>query len=439
MLLVVADAIKMAECGLRSGVGGFGGVFAKVVNDGAGCRECLRVIVEAEAGEFGDTELFAENARGVVVLKGPVFDAAFDTTSPVEQRSFCGIEELLRARKKCFTRVKELEFFAKGFFGAGAAEFGGLKFSGRKIDEGEADDGCGGVLRNGGEEIVFAGVEDGDIGGRSGRNNADDFTTNEFLAGAGRFHLIADGDLEAVTNETRDVSVGGVIGNATHGNRLTFFAIAGRERDLEFTRGKDRVFVKKFVEIAETEKQQRVRVTRFDRVVLLHQRCSRVAHRGVRQLLFAYSQLRQQERVVESDFAEVVVAAGGAAVSCAHVDFEEKRIVVELQGAEFGDVFGGFPVHDLAVVESGLHEDGGIVCGGEICVGAIRLHVEIVGGDLRIAPFFVLADGQRERSVEHGVENVDEGNVADDDAEKIGAHVGDSAHEQTTGTSAFDG
>ena len=125
-------------------------------------------------------------------------------------------------------------------------------------------------------------------------------------------------------------------------------------------------------------------------------------------------------------------------MSCAHVDFEKERIVVALQSAKSSDVFGGLPIHDLAVVESGLDEDRGIVRGGEICVGAVGLHVEIVGGDLRIAPFFVLADGERERSVEHGIENVDEGNVADNDAEKIGAHVGDGAHEQAAGASAFD-
>ena len=216
-------------------------------------------------------------------MKGPVFDAAFDTTSTVEKRSFCGIEELLRARKKGFTRVKELELFPEGFFGARAAEFGGLKFSGREIDEREADGGCSSVLRDGGEKIVFAGVENGNVGGRAGRDDTDDFTANEFFAGAGRFHLIAYGDFETVADEACDVAVGGVIGNATHRDGLAFFAIAGGERNLEFARGKDRVFVKEFVEIAEAEEQQRVRVTRFDRVVLLHQRRCGVRHESSRQ------------------------------------------------------------------------------------------------------------------------------------------------------------
>ena len=39
------------------------GVFAEVVDDGAGGGERLVMIVQAEAGEFGDAELFAQGAR----------------------------------------------------------------------------------------------------------------------------------------------------------------------------------------------------------------------------------------------------------------------------------------------------------------------------------------------------------------------------------------
>ena len=56
-----------------------------------------------------------------------------------------------------------------------------------------------------------------------------------------------------------------------------------------------------------------------------------------------------------------------------------------------------------------------------------------------IAPLFVLGDGERERGVEHGVHDVDEGDVGDDGAEEIGAQVGDGAHQQAAGRAAFDG
>ena len=85
-----------------------------------------------------------------------------------------------------------------------------------------------------GEEIVFAGVEDGAVCGGAGGDDADDFAANDFFAGAGLLHLVADGDFEAGADQAGDVAVGGVVRNAAHGDRLTFFAIAGSERDLEF-------------------------------------------------------------------------------------------------------------------------------------------------------------------------------------------------------------
>jgi hypothetical protein len=74
----------------------------------------------------------------------------------------------------------------------------------------------------------------------------------------------------AILNPAGDVGVGGVIRNAAHGNGLTLFAVAGGESDLEFARGDHRVFVEEFVEIAEAEQEQGLRIAGFDRVVLLH-------------------------------------------------------------------------------------------------------------------------------------------------------------------------
>ena len=148
--------------------------------------------------------------------------------------------------------------------------------------------------------------------------------------------------------------------------------------------------------------------------------------------------VRQKKSVVEGDFAQIVVAAGSAAVACTHVDFEKQTIRIGLERAEFGHVFRGLPVHDLAVVQSGLHEHGGIGLCAQIGVGAVALHVEIIFGNLRIAPLLVFADGERQRSVEHGVEHIHERDMADHDAEKVGPHVGDRAHQQSAGAAAFD-
>ncbi len=89
VLFVVADAVEMLQ-GFGGGGGSFacdvaavrtvGGVFAKIVHDGAGRCEGLQVIVEAEAGKFGDAELFAKDAFGVVALKNPILEAGFHAT-----------------------------------------------------------------------------------------------------------------------------------------------------------------------------------------------------------------------------------------------------------------------------------------------------------------------------------------------------------------------
>ncbi len=54
------------------------------MDDGAGGSERLRVSVQSEAGEFRHAELFFENALRVVVLEGPVINATFDSSGPVE-------------------------------------------------------------------------------------------------------------------------------------------------------------------------------------------------------------------------------------------------------------------------------------------------------------------------------------------------------------------
>jgi len=55
------------------------------------------MVVEAKASQFGDAELLAQDARGVVVLKDPVFEAGFDAANAFGQGVFGGVEELLRA------------------------------------------------------------------------------------------------------------------------------------------------------------------------------------------------------------------------------------------------------------------------------------------------------------------------------------------------------
>ena len=96
------------------------------------------MIVEPEASEFGDAELFAQDAVSVIVLEDPVIETGLDAAGAFEEGSFCGVEELRRAGKKSFAGAKKQEFVAKLFVGARAGEFGGLEFTSGEIDEGEA-------------------------------------------------------------------------------------------------------------------------------------------------------------------------------------------------------------------------------------------------------------------------------------------------------------
>ena len=63
-------------------------------------------------------------------------------------------------------------------------------------------------------------------------------------------------------------------------------------------------------------------------------------------------ELAQDERVVERDLAQAVVAARGAAVAGGHVRLQQQRVRVGLERAQLRHVLGRLPVHHLAVVEA---------------------------------------------------------------------------------------
>ncbi len=57
---------------------------------------------------------------------------------------------------------------------------------------------------------------------------------------------------------------------------------------------------------------------------------------------------------------------------------------------------------------------------------------------MRITPFLVFADGKRERRIKHGVQHVDEGDMGNDHAKKLGAHVRHRAHEEPASAAALN-
>src|SRR5262245_27854542 len=105
------------------------------MNDRARRRERLRMIVKAESRELCDAELFPQNARRVIKLKGPIFQAGLDAAGALEKRSLGRFEELLWTGEQRFAWPQKLQFLAECFVGARARKFGDLKFAGREINE----------------------------------------------------------------------------------------------------------------------------------------------------------------------------------------------------------------------------------------------------------------------------------------------------------------
>ena len=168
-----------------------------------------------------------------------------------------------------------LDFFLDSFGGVFALEFGGAKFAGGKVEGGEAD--ALSSLRDGGEKIVFFGAERG-IGRCARGDDASDFSPHQLLRHSRVFDLLADGDLEALADQLRDVAFGGVMGDAAHRDGDAFFFVARGERDLQFFGGEDGVVEEEFVEISQAEEQQGAGMLLLDGGILPHQRRGRLGH-----------------------------------------------------------------------------------------------------------------------------------------------------------------
>ena len=106
--------------------------------------------------------------------------------------------------------------------------------------------------------------------------------------------------------------------------------------------------------------------------------------------------LPEDERVSERGFAQRVVAAGGPAVTGAHVGLEQQRIGVGLHGPQLRHEFCGFPIGHLAVVQRGLRQDRRILLRLDIVVRGIAHHVIEGLALVWISPLDILARRQRQ-------------------------------------------
>ena len=168
-----------------------------------------------------------------------------------------------------------LDFFLDSFGRVFSLKFGGAKFAGGKIEGGESGALAG--LRDRGEKIVFLGTERR-IGRRARRDHARDFTPHQLLGQSRILHLLADGDLESLADQLRDVAFGSVVRHAAHGNGDAFFFVARGQRDLQFLRGQDGVVEEKLVEISQAKEQQGAGMLLLDGGILPHQRRGRLGH-----------------------------------------------------------------------------------------------------------------------------------------------------------------
>ncbi len=109
------------------------------MDDSAGGCQRLRVVVKAEACEFGDAELLTQDALGIIALKNPLFEARFHSANTFEERCLRRFEELLWPGKQSFPWAQQLKLVAQIVIGATAGELGGLKFTSGQIDERKPD------------------------------------------------------------------------------------------------------------------------------------------------------------------------------------------------------------------------------------------------------------------------------------------------------------
>lgn len=134
--------------------------------------------------------------------------------------------------------------------GGGIGEFGDAEGGGGEIDEGEAE--AGADAGDGGEVVMTFRGEEAFVGVGAGAEDLGDGALDEF-ARAGFLDLVADGDLASGLEEAGDVGLGGMIGQAAHGD-----ALALGEGEVEEGGAGFGIFEEEFVEVAEAEEEEGV-------------------------------------------------------------------------------------------------------------------------------------------------------------------------------------
>jgi hypothetical protein len=127
--------------------------------------------------------------------------------------------------------------------------------------------------------VEVAGVEQ-----RAGREHPHDLALDDALGPARVLHLLADGDAIAFADQPREVCVERVIGEAAHRDGAARRILrSGGQRELEGTRGHQRILVEHLVEVAHAEEDDGAGVLALRVLVLAHrgrQGCACTRRRG---------------------------------------------------------------------------------------------------------------------------------------------------------------
>ena len=97
----------------------------------------------------------------------------------------CLREEAGLPRQEDFAGAQQVQLVGEAFLRTVAGKFGGAKLARGDVQISKPDGGAGGCAGHGREEVIFARLEDVQVGGGSRRDHADDLAPDQFFPGPG--------------------------------------------------------------------------------------------------------------------------------------------------------------------------------------------------------------------------------------------------------------
>ena len=205
-------------------------------------------------GEAGGGELFHVAAEPV--CQGPV-------------QRFIKIGGLVQ---HCLGRGEAAHLIEEGADPVGAGEHRGLRLAGGHVAGAQARAGI--VQIHAAQVVAALGAEAGLVDNGARGNDADDVPLHKALGGGGILRLLADGHLIALGNEAGNIGVGGVVGDAAHGDLvvkgLGLVLVAGGQGQIQLSGRRAGVGAEHLVEVAQTEEQNGVGILLLDLHILAH-------------------------------------------------------------------------------------------------------------------------------------------------------------------------